>query len=189
LQASMLYGKGTVWVNGHPMPASSAAVFAGDSIETKAESLANVNAPGSSIALQPNTLVKIETGSITLEHGSLSVVTSNRMTVRAGDVSATPGSSIETEFEATDSGGQVQIVARRNDTNVVCGNESIKLAEGQEVTRDEAGHCKKGGAYPPATGNILESRWTWVGLLGGGGLCAWLCPGVGSNPPISAFRP
>ncbi len=194
MQASMLYSKGTVWVNGHPMPASSAAVFAGDSVETKAESLANISASGSSIALQPNSLVKLDTGWIILLRGGMSVATLNRMSVRAGEVSAIPSSNVETEFEVTDVNGRVQIVARRNDVNVGCGADSTRIAEGQEITRDESGHCKKkAGAYAPGTGNLLDSRWIWGGLLTGGGLCAWLCPGVGSGggspPPISPWHP
>lgn len=190
----MLYAKGTVWVNGHPMPASTAAVFAGDSVETKAESSANINASGSSIALQPNSLVRLETGSITLQRGGMTVVTSNRMSVQAGEIFATPGSNLETEFEVTDSNGRVQIAVRRNEVSVGCGTDSARIAEGQEITRDESGHCKKkAGAYSQGTGNVLESPWAWGGLLAGGGLCAWLCPGSGSGggspPPISPWHP
>jgi hypothetical protein len=189
-QASMVYARGTVWVNGHPMPASTAAVFAGDSVETKAESSANINASGSSIVLQPNSLVKLDTGWIILQRGGMSVVTLSRMSVRAGEVSAIPSSDVETEFEVSDINGRVQIVAHRKEVNVGCGSESARIGEGQEITRDESGHCKKrAGAIAPVNGNPLENRWLWGGLLTGGGLCAWLCPGGGPPPPISPWHP
>jgi ferric-dicitrate binding protein FerR (iron transport regulator) len=187
-QAYMVYARGIVWVNGHLMPAPSEAVFPGDSVETRGESLANISAVGWSIVLQPNSLIKVDAGSITLERGSLtlktvSVVTSNVVSVRAGQVSITPVSVNETEFEVTDSNGRVRILVRRSDVYVDCGSDSARIAEGEEITRDESGHCKrKAGAYVAGGGNRLESPWVWGGILTGGGLCAWLCPGGSVSP-------
>ena len=195
-QAYMVYARGIVWVNGHLMPAPSEAVFPGDSVETRGESVANVSAVGWSIVLQPNSLIKVDAGSIVLEKGSLtlktvSVVTSDVVSVRAGQVSITPVSVSETEFEVTDLNGRVRIAVRRSDVYVDCGSDSARIAEGEEIMRDESGHCrkKKAGAYVAGGGNLLENRWVWGGVLTGGGLCAWICPGGGSPPPISPWHP
>jgi len=181
---AMLYGKGTVWVNGSPLPHSS-AIFSGDLVQTKAESVANINASGLSVIVRPDSLVKFEDSAVSLEHGSLSVATSKGMVTRVLAVTVTPVSSAWTEFEVTDVSGAVQIVARKGDVNVTCGKDTARLAEGQQAIRDESGNCrrKKGGAYPPAGGDILANRYVLGGTAGGGGLlCLLLCDNDAEQP-------
>ncbi len=55
----MLYGRGAVWLNGKPLPRSS-AVFPGDLIQTQPESLATLDASGSGVIVLPDSLVKFE---------------------------------------------------------------------------------------------------------------------------------
>ncbi len=186
--AAMLYSKGTVWVNGRPLPSFTAAILLGDSIETKADSAATVNSPESSITLQPASAVKYQGTSVVLQAGTVSVVTSHRTAVQVGELSATPATTDETEFEVSNSNREVHIIARRNDLNVTCQNESDHLKEGQEMSRDQDGHCKKlarKGAFPPGDSGILRNPWLWDGAaLGGGIACAILCFG-GSSSPMS----
>jgi hypothetical protein len=191
-EAAMVYGKGSVRVNGNLMPAFTLAIFPGDSIETGADSTANVNAPGASISLQAESFIKYAINSVTLQRGTVSVVASRAMQVNAGELAAVPASSNETEFEVFEAGALIHVLALRNDVNVTCRSESVHLLEGEELTRDDQGHCRKAakteGAYPPATGNTLTTPWTWVTVaVVGGILCAVFCVGDGgSNPPMSA---
>ena len=188
LDSAMLYSKGAVWVNGHPLPAPTGAILLGDTVETKADSVATVNSPEVSVTLQPNSLMKFLGASVVLQAGGVSILTSHRTAVQIGDLTATPATSDETKFEVTSSNRQIHIVARKNDLNVTCQDESDHLKEGQEITRDEEGRCKKAareGAMPPEDSGILRNPWLWDGAaLAGGIACAVLCLGT-SGPPMS----
>src|ERR1700732_49792 len=78
-------GKGMVWLNGRPLPRSS-AVFPGDLIQTQPESLATLDASGSGVIVLPDSLVRFEQNAVSLEHGSVSVATSKRMLALAREV-------------------------------------------------------------------------------------------------------
>jgi hypothetical protein len=56
--AAMLYTNGTTWLNGGGVPKSS-AIFSGDMVQTKADSLANLNAAGSSVIVHSDSLIQI----------------------------------------------------------------------------------------------------------------------------------
>ena len=75
--AAVLYGKGTVWLNGKPVPRSS-AVFPGDLIQTQPESVATLDASGSGVIVLQDSLVKFQANAVSLEHGTVSVATSKR---------------------------------------------------------------------------------------------------------------
>ena len=76
--AAMLYSNGTAWINGMPVPRSS-ALFPGDLVQTKSDALVNINATGSSVIVSSDSLVKYEGNAVSVEHGSVSVVTSKSM--------------------------------------------------------------------------------------------------------------
>lgn len=190
-EAAMVYGKGLVNVNGSPMPAFTLAVFGGDLIETKGGATANVNAPGASISLEPDTVIKYAENAILLQRGMVSVVASKAIAINAEGISSVPASANETEFEVFEAGVEMHVIDRRSDLNVVCKSESFHLQAGEEVIRDEKGHCRKAakteGAYVPDSAPISTNPWTWgtAGVIGGI-LCAVFClPGGGSNPPMS----
>jgi hypothetical protein len=191
--AAMLYGrgKGTVWLNGRPLPRSS-AVFPGDLIQTQPESLATLDASGSGIIVFPDSLVKFEGNAVSLEHGGVSVATSKGMVARAREVTVTPSSKTWTEFEISDANGTLQIAAGQGNVIVNCGKATANLSAGEQATPDESGHCKKRrtGA-PPVSGNggTLMDPYVLGGALIGGGaiICLLLC--TSSNPFLSQFKP
>src|ERR1700680_4140699 len=135
--AAMLYGrgKGTVWLNGKPLPRSS-AVFPGDLIQTQPESLATLDASGSGVIVLPDSLVKFEANAVSLEHGGVSVATSKGMVAVAREITVTPASNTWTEFEVADANGTVQVVASKGEVNVNCGKGTATLSEGEQATRD-----------------------------------------------------
>jgi hypothetical protein len=61
--AAMLYTHGAAWLNGAHVPASS-AIFTGDLLQTRSDSGANINAPGSSITVLGDSLVQFEGSSL-----------------------------------------------------------------------------------------------------------------------------
>jgi hypothetical protein len=165
--AAMLFVNGTAWVNGAHVPRPSSAIFSGDLVQTRRDSVANINQPGSSITVMSDSLVQFEGASLKIEHGGVTVATSKGVGTVAGDVKVAPASSAWTEFNVTDVDGTVRIAARKGDLTIFDGAETVTLAQGQETTRQETsdetaeqnGKKKKkaGGAVPGAAGGILNS--------------------------------
>src|ERR1022692_1812198 len=189
---AMVYGRGEVWLNGKLLPRSS-AVFPGDLIQTQAESLATLDAPGAGVIVLPDSLVKFEANAVSLEHGSVSVATSHGMVGLAREVTVTPASDQWTEFEIADANGKVQVVASKGEVSVNCGKGTATLSEGEQATRDESGNCnkkkRKGGAPVPGHGGILTDPYVQVGGLVAGGVivCLLLCNP--SKPFVSQWKP
>jgi hypothetical protein len=186
--AAMLYTNGPAWVNGAHVPRSSSAIFFGDLLQTRSDSVANINSPGSSITVFSDSLVKFEGASLNIEHGGVTVSTSKGVATTAGDVKVAPTSDAWTEFDVLDVGGTVRIAARKGDLSVSDGEATVTLGQGQETTRDASSdqsdkngkNKKKGrksgeGAPPAAGGGILNSPLA-VGLGAGaiGGVAVWL---------------
>jgi hypothetical protein len=158
--AAMLYVNGAAWLNGTHIPNSS-AIFAGDMVQTRADGAANIHAPGSSITVLGDSLVKFEGASLSVEHGGVSVSTSKGVATTAGDVRVAPASNAWTEFNVIDVDGTVRIAARKGDVTVTDDTGTVTLAQGQETTRDEESDRKKkkraAGAAPAAGGGALNS--------------------------------
>ena len=194
--AAMLYTDGAAWLNGAHVPKSS-AIFAGDMVQTRSDSAANIHAAGSSITVLSDSLVQFEGTSLKLEHGGVSVSTSKGVFTTAGDVRVAPASNAWTEFNVVDTDGVVRIAARKGDVIVTDDNGAVTLAQGQETTRDEQsdqGDKKKkdkkraAGAAPAAGGGALNSTAAvYVGLAAVGGLTAWVL--LKSDNPVSPSTP
>jgi hypothetical protein len=192
--AAMLYAKGTAWLNGSTVPHTS-AVFPGDLVQTQPNSVANINAPGSSVIVLSDSMVKFDGDAVSVEHGSVTVATSKGMTTRAGGVTVSPASNALTEFEVTDLNGTVQIVARKGDVSVSDGSQTSTLAQGEQTTRDETqgDQSKKrkrrgGAAAPAAGGGVLDSPVAiGVGTAAVGGLVTWVL--LQGDEPASPSKP
>jgi len=202
--AAMLYSHGTALLNGNTI-ARSSAVFSGDLIQTNNDSVANINATGSSVLVLNESLVQYEGSSLKLEHGGVAISTSKLLATRAGDVKVSPVATVWTEFEVRDVDGKVQIVARKGDLTISDDTGTTTLAQGQETTRDESqsqddSQAKKGGkkkkkgagpaaaAAPGAAGGVLNSP-VALGIAGGivlGGTAWVLSHG---DDPVSPVKP
>lgn len=194
----MLYADGAAWLNGSHVPRSS-AIFAGDLVQTRSDSAANIHAPGSSITVLGDSLVQFEGASLKVEHGGISVSTSKSVAATAGDVRVTPASNAWTEFNVTDVDGTVRIAARKGDLTVTDDNGTVTLAQGQETTRDEQSdqsdskdkkNNKKRaeGAAPAAGGGALNSTIAiGVGAAAIGGVTAWVL--LRNDNPVSPSHP
>lgn len=194
--AAMLYTNGAAWVNGAHIPRSSSAIFSGDLLQTRSDSVANINEPGSSITVLSDSLVQFDPTSLRIEHGGVTVSTSRGVATTAGDVKVTPASNAWTEFNVTDVDGTVRIAARKGDLTITDGKDVVTLAQGQETTRDESSdnnNKKKkkgvaGGAPAAATGGIMNSPYA-IGVGAGAvvGVTTWVL--LQGSSPMSSSTP
>jgi hypothetical protein len=197
--AAMLYATGGTWLNGGHVPKSS-AIFAGDMVQTRSDSAANIHAAGSSITVLGDSLVQFEGDSLKVEHGGVSVSTSKSVSTIAGDVKVTPASNTWTEFNVVDTDGTVRIAARKGDVTITDDNGTETLAQGQETTRDEQSdqNDKKrkkkraagAGAAPAAGGGALNSPIA-IGIGGAAviGVTAWVLLKTTNDDALSPTKP
>ena len=136
--AAMLYTNGAAWVNGAHVPRFSSAIFSGDLLQTRSDSVASITQTGSSITVLADSLVQFEGSSLKIEHGGLTVSTSKGVATTAGDVKVAPASSVWTEFTVTDVDGTVRIAASKGDLLISDANGSVTLPQGQDTTRQES---------------------------------------------------
>jgi hypothetical protein len=185
--AAMLYTNGTAWLNGSSVPKSS-AVFPGDLVQTKSDSVASIKAPGSSVMVLSDSLVQMESNGVKLEHGTVHVGTSKTMVAEVGGLKISPTGSAWTEFQVSDTDGTVQIIARKGDLTL---SDGTTLPQGEQTTREETDkkHKKRGtGAVPGASGGILNSPAAiMIGAWTVGGLTAWVL--VQGDDPLSPNKP
>jgi hypothetical protein len=198
--AAMLYTHGAAWVNGVHVPRFSSAIFSGDLVQTRSDTVADINEPGSTITLQADSLVEFQPSSLHIEHGGVTIATSKEVASVAGDVNVKPASSAWTEFNVVDVDGTVRIAARKGSLSVTYGKEVFTLAQGQETTRDETApdsnnndsknSKKKNGAgtAPGASGGWLNSPVAvGVGAAAVVGVTTWVL--IQSNSPASPSAP
>ncbi len=192
---AMLYSHGTALVNGNSI-AKSSALFSGDLVQTNSDSVANINATGSSVMVLNESLVQYEGTALRLEHGGVTVSTSRLLTTRAGEVVVTPVSNVWTEFEVRDVDGRVQIAARKGNLTISDATGTTTLAEGQQTTRDDAqsqNNRKRRrdvapGAATSAAGAVFDSPIT-IGVAGGIVIGGTIWALAHSDDPLSPAVP
>jgi len=191
---AMLYARGAAWINGGAVPRTS-AVFPGDLVQTRSDSVASINASGSNVVVLADSLVKFEGPAVALEHGSLKVATSKGLSTHTGDITVAPTSNGWTEFEVKQvSDDSVTVIAQKGDVTVSDGANSSTLSQGQQATVDNSAEKKKkkrrkgGGAVPATSGAVLDSP---VVIYGGaaavGGLLTWVL--LQDSNPVSQVAP
>jgi hypothetical protein len=193
---AILRSSGNVQLNRTTAPPSS-AIFPNDLVETQAKALARIELPGTTVDINPGTVVEFENDEMVLEHGSLSVNTTRDFKVRVGCVLVTPVISDWTQYDVTDSEGKVRVAARKKDVNIDSRPSRVRAAkqpstsdrvsvhEGEQKSREE--NC---GAPVPqsgpiaAAGALLNSPLAVGAGLGAiGALTCWvLCRG---RDPVS----
>lgn len=193
---AMLYTNGAAWINGAHVPRPSLAIFSGDMLQTRSDSMAHINESGSSVTVLADSLVQFEGSSVRIDHGGVTVSTSKQMGTTAGDVKVSPASNAWTEFNVTDFDGTVRIAARKGDLLISDGQNTVTLPQGQETTRDETAPDSSGkkrkkqqaGAPTAATGGILNSPWAvGAGAIAIGGVATWVL--IKNDEPASPAKP
>jgi hypothetical protein len=198
---AILHSQGGVWVNGMEA-ADSTAVFPGDLLETKPGFSASLSIDGSTVSIQPESIIKFEDNLLELDHGSLLVGTTTGMRVRVHCVAVIPVSDTEwTQYEVTDVSGNIHVAAQKKDVRFELQGNHQKSAtttedsgsnvvhEGEQANRRESEVC---GAPPRVTGarGPLNPKWIGAGAAGTGLLICVIahCFGGGSGP-VSPSQP
>jgi hypothetical protein len=200
--AAMLYTNGAAWVNGAHVPRTSSAIFSGDLLQTRSDSVANINESGSSVTVLADSMVEFQGSAVSIEHGGVTVSTSKKMAAVAGDVKVAPASDSWTEFNVVDTDGTVRIAATKGDLTISDGKGVSTLQQGQETTRDETtqdadnsnskgkkkNKKRAAGAAPAAGGGILSSPYA-IGIGAGAivGVTTWVL--IKNDNPASPAKP
>ncbi len=196
---AMLHSDGGVWLNGQPAPNSS-AIFPHDLVQTRPESTAKVDIDGSTVTIQPDTLVQFEGDELVLDHGSLQLNSARGMRVRVNCMTVVPLTQEWTRYTVIDAGGKVVVAAYENDVKIHyrhvasqrskdTGSPDVTVHRGEQVTRDErCGARAKPAQILDANGAILNSTWArGTGIVAISVLTCWaLCRG---NEPVSPEKP
>jgi hypothetical protein len=188
--SAILRSEGGVWVNGNEI-AGSTTIFTGDSLETKPGFVANLDVEGSSVLIQPESIVKFEGTYLTLEHGSVSVGTSTAMSVHVNCIRVEPLSNDRTQYDVADLTGKVEVAAHKADVKIEqtgsihkpsaenSSSSSSVVHEGQQGSRDESQVCGA-GEPPESPAHSLPTKWIEIGGGAGAGvvvICLLLCKG------------
>jgi hypothetical protein len=193
--SAILHGEGSVWVNGAEV-AGTSPIFPGDLIETRPESVANVDAEGSSVLIQPESIIKFQGTFLDLEHGGVSVGTSTGMSVQVKCIKVDPVSNGRSQYDVVDRSGLVHVSARKQDVTVISGalpsktahssklSGSVTVHEGEEAQREESTVCSD-PARP-------VKKWLEIGgaVVGTAILCILHCRGSSpDSTPVSPWQP
>ncbi len=174
----------------------SAALFVGDTVSTRPDSVASINAEGSMILVLADSSVQFEGNSLNMSYGGVVVTTTRAMAVRAGKLTIAPLAQSSAKFEVSDSDGVVQIAAREGALAIHDGASTTILQEGQDATRQDSdqagGHKTTRGAAPAGNGFHLSKK-TAVIMFGGaaaaGTTAALLLTTGNGSHPVSPAAP
>jgi hypothetical protein len=200
---AMLHSDGGVWLNGNPGPSSS-AVFPNDLIQTQQGHSAKIEAYGSAVTVQPETVVQFGGDELTvqlvLDHGGVQVDTSHGTKVRVNCITVSPLAQAWTRYDVTDVDGRVTVAAQENSVIIhyegAAARQSrqpafadVTVHQGEQATRDEkCGTPARPGDVVNAKVAILNNVWVkGAGLVAIGVLTCWaLCRG---DDPLSPDKP
>ncbi len=147
---AMLHSDGDVSLNGNPAPASS-AIFKDDLIQTEKNAQARIDAEGSTVTVEPETIVQFEGDELVLDHGRVQVNTWRGMKVRVNCLTVIPRLPQEwTRYDVIDVDGKVRVLAYQSDVNIHYGGggtaawrskhaelADVTVYQGGEATREE----------------------------------------------------
>jgi hypothetical protein len=195
---AMLHSDGGVWLNGNPAPNSS-AIFLHDLIQTQKGNNAKIDADGSTVTVQPDTIVQFEGDEVVLDHGGLQLNTTRGLRVRVNCMTIIPIAPAWTRYDISDVDGKVIVTAYENEIKIhyqgaaarrskLAGFSDVTVHPGEQVTREErCGAPAKPVEVINAKGAILNSVWAkTAGLAAIGLICLGLCHG---DDPISPDKP
>lgn len=174
--SGMVYASGTAWVNGTEVP-KSAAIFQGDTLQTKQDASANIGSNGSSVMVLPDSLLKYEGTAVDVDRGAVRVSTGAGFAAHACEVKARPAENVPTQYQFIHNDRRVEIVATKGDVIVEDHDGSKTLKEGEQTSRADGCEAaakknpkRRPGAATAAGGGILSSNvavYTGIGVVTG----------------------
>lgn len=171
-----VHAQGTVRVNGSNVP-SSTTIFAGDKVETLANSSATISAQGTMIQLDPNTSAIFSDKALDLGCGSALVTTSMGAVVRVAGITITPASQGVTKFRVSQGNGTLKISVEQGSAVVDDGTKHVVNA-GQSLTRARPGGvCGPVTTIPQASSKIYIPAAAVAAVSGVVAYCSvnWFC--------------
>lgn len=189
--SAMLYGTGTVTLNGKPA-AKSSSVFAGDRIDTANASVVSINRSGSLMVVDPNSSVEYQSDGLMILNGTTRVRTSKGLTVHAGPLSVFPKAN-SALFDVSRDDKTILVASREGALTLTDGVETATLAPGYtaKVTLDSQ---QDQGPKPAATtsgGNSHKGIIIAI-IVSAAATAAIVCGiecGGGGRAPISPVMP
>jgi hypothetical protein len=196
---AMLHSDGGARLNGKLAPHTS-AIFLHDFVQTPKESTAKLDIDGSSVTIQPDTLVQFEEDELDLDHGTLQVNSARGMKVSVNCMTVVPLTQERTRYDVIDADGKVLVAAHENDVQIHfkhgavqrskdVGPSDVTVHRGEQVIRrEQCGPEFKPGQPPPAHKPILDSAWAiGTGIAAVGVItCYALCR---EGNPVSPDKP
>jgi hypothetical protein len=182
---------GNVLLNGTKAPIYS-PIFSGDSLRTTADSQVRIGSSGSSVTVQPYTLVTFHGEGVILGNGTVEMSTSRKMAAQAGDVTIVPAQNVQTEFEVARLNGVVQIFAKKGDLALSSGTETTRLAEGEQATEEEPSTGGGGRPAQAVRGKFVKKRYVIAAAIAAGvaiGIWEIVDATSGSSRSISPTTP
>ena len=196
---AILHSDGATRLNGNPAPNSS-AIFPHDLVQTPPGHTATIDMAGSTVTVQPDSVVQFDGDELVLDHGSLQLKTSRQLKVRVNCIRVIPIIPDWTQYEVTDVDGRVTVAAYQKDVKIHSQDPHLRQSkqsensdaivhQGEQKTRDE----KCGAAARPdqgidAKGAIQNSPIAiGIGAAAIAGLAIWAwwpC-----DDPISPYKP
>ena len=175
------------------------AIFPDALIQTQKGYTAQIDADGTSVTIQPETMVQFEGLELVLDHGSLHINTIRGTRVRVNCITIIPLTLDRTQYDVTDVDGKVHVVAAKDDVKIHAKGAAYRAAkkgdspdvivrEGEQSTRTE----KCGAAKPTdgvaAEGPILDRLGVKITALAGAIIitCLGVCR---DDDPISPWTP
>jgi len=200
--AAMLRSSGAgVLVNKNPVP-TSIALFPNDLIETRKNAVGRIEVSGSTADINADTMVQFEGDELVLDHGSLSVSTTQGLRVRVGCLTVTPVNLSQwTQYNVSDVDGKVAVSAAKSDVYIDSRAKKAQEAKNpSRTTRDivreseqKSREEKCGAAYlkgdsVPGVGALMNSMWAKIAAGGVAGTvaCLGLCH---DDDPASPSKP
>jgi len=130
--SAMLITSGTVRLNGTVLPQST-SVFAGDVIDTAADSVGSLSRSGSSVVVDPDSSVRYQDDGVSILKGMARVQTSKGLAAHAGPISVIPVTN-DALFDVRTDGKTALITSRLG---------ALMLTDGAESFTLDAGHTAK----------------------------------------------
>lgn len=195
--SAIVHTQGGVWVNGYEAKDAS-AVFSGDVIETKPDFTATLNLEGSSVLIQPESVVKFQGDAVELDHGGVSVETSRSFKTVVHCITVIPATNEWTQYDVLDLNGSVQVAARTKDVNVSWEHGAAKkpvenpteqqgsVHQGEQKKYDESVLC--GAPLRPNGMTLPNPKWIAAGAAAAG-IGIWCALNCGKKPPVSNSMP
>jgi hypothetical protein len=197
---AVLHDDGGVWLNGNPAPNTS-AIFLHDLVQTQKGNLAKIDADGSTVTVQPETIVQFEGDELFLDHGGLQVNTSAGLKVRVNCITVIPLTQDWNRYDVTDVDGRVMVAAHQNDVKIhyqyqgaaarrskLPASSDVTVHQGEQVTREErCGAAARPADAVGAATATLDAPWAiGIGAVAIGVITCWaLCRG---GEPVSPSK-